>query len=113
VVSEQNRSLQIARIKQLLGPELDPGLFHRIALDLLLDGLSPLSEVSNFDQTAAAKGARWYGDSGTRLTHVDSRSILAIHQRDDPLGHFERCLLHMSKEAKPAQVNLRNLKSCC
>jgi hypothetical protein len=37
-VSEQNRSLQVARIKQLLGPELDRELFHRIAPDLLLDG---------------------------------------------------------------------------
>ena len=73
-MSEQNRSLQIAGIKQLLGPELDRGVFRRIAPDRLLNGWSLTSEVSNFDQTAAAKGRSHAGIGirGTRLAHVDS-----------------------------------------
>jgi hypothetical protein len=46
-MSEQNRSLQIARLKQLLGLEPDRTLFHWIDLDLLLDG--SCFTVSNFD----------------------------------------------------------------
>jgi hypothetical protein len=47
-VSEQNRSLQVAGIKQLLGPEFDRGLFHLIALDLLRDGFLLIERGEQF-----------------------------------------------------------------
>ena len=72
--SEQNCSLQIARIKQLLDPDLDRGLVRLIALDLLLDGLSLIERGEQFWTDGCCEGTHAdVGIRGRRLAHVDSR----------------------------------------